>query len=418
MKSIFIVLCGLVATLFISGCSFGTMIIVTTTPIPAEIVVETATSVPQVIASSTPIAEATRVSALPTSTVPTQVPTLRPTLCASRTDWQVYTVVAGDTLGNIANRTGATIAQLADANCLVNANYISVGQRLFVPRLPVIPTVTNIPNPDPRPLVYASDGQPLYDQCAVLMRPDRTPETTPLYGTANANEQNFAFLGNWGLWVSTTNGFHQITILTGGQGINAFVRESDTVLSGTSCNQSSNETVTLGDIQVSPHLASASRTFDLLAGDSVTLTWTNAPGGLADANFYLIETDGSRTLLGRDDYGADGWTVSWTVRLAMNGQYVIAEGSGFNSAPFTTAMSFPVTLFSNWDVNQVCVAQNIAPLPIYEMPGTDSPIVGELPANTQWLALAFATDNWLAVRGGGGWISASLQVNTSGNCNP
>jgi LysM repeat protein len=52
----------------------------------------------------------------------------------------VYTVVRGDTLGTIAQRSGTTVAVLTQANCLANPNTISVGQRIRVPRAIIPPT--------------------------------------------------------------------------------------------------------------------------------------------------------------------------------------------------------------------------------------------------------------------------------------
>ncbi len=51
--------------------------------------------------------------------------------------WPVYTVVSGDTLSNIAVRTGGSVNELASNNCLADPSRISVGQQLRVPRLPL-----------------------------------------------------------------------------------------------------------------------------------------------------------------------------------------------------------------------------------------------------------------------------------------
>jgi LysM repeat protein len=61
--------------------------------------------------------------------------------CTVRTDWPLYTVVVGDTLGSIALRTGSTISALATANCLNNPDSIQVGQPLRVPVVPIPPTL-------------------------------------------------------------------------------------------------------------------------------------------------------------------------------------------------------------------------------------------------------------------------------------
>jgi LysM repeat protein len=61
--------------------------------------------------------------------------------CYPRTDWPyVYTVVRGDTLSIIARRTATTVSTLVAANCLKNANIISVGQKIYVPNQPVYQT--------------------------------------------------------------------------------------------------------------------------------------------------------------------------------------------------------------------------------------------------------------------------------------
>lgn len=57
--------------------------------------------------------------------------------CTPRQDWTTtYTVVSGDTLGQIAQRTGSSVTDLSAGNCLSNPNAISVGQTLRVPRAP------------------------------------------------------------------------------------------------------------------------------------------------------------------------------------------------------------------------------------------------------------------------------------------
>lgn len=62
--------------------------------------------------------------------------------CVPQTSWPLYTVQSGDTVANIASRTGTTIDVLVSANCLTNPSLITVGQALRVPRLPTQPTAT------------------------------------------------------------------------------------------------------------------------------------------------------------------------------------------------------------------------------------------------------------------------------------
>lgn len=62
--------------------------------------------------------------------------------CFIRTDWFIYTVAAGDTLGQIAQRINSTINELVLGNCLGNPELIFVGQQLRLPRLPAQTTTT------------------------------------------------------------------------------------------------------------------------------------------------------------------------------------------------------------------------------------------------------------------------------------
>ena len=64
--------------------------------------------------------------------------------CFVRSDWPVYIVRRGDTLLRLAQSTGTSVAQLALANCITNADLVFAGQQLRVPRLPVPPTPAGI----------------------------------------------------------------------------------------------------------------------------------------------------------------------------------------------------------------------------------------------------------------------------------
>jgi LysM repeat protein len=54
--------------------------------------------------------------------------------CVPRGDWELrYTVQRNDALAKIADRYGTTVAELMEANCLTDANYIVIDQQLRVP---------------------------------------------------------------------------------------------------------------------------------------------------------------------------------------------------------------------------------------------------------------------------------------------
>ncbi len=70
--------------------------------------------------------------------------------CGHPNGWVVYIVRYGDTLYRISLMTGTTVSALQSANCLGSSTIIRVGQRLWVPYLPVstntpaMPTATFI----------------------------------------------------------------------------------------------------------------------------------------------------------------------------------------------------------------------------------------------------------------------------------
>lgn len=93
------------------------------------------------------------------------------------------------------------------------------------------PIIDGTPAPDPIAPVYLSEGTPPSNICIAYA--GRTGPT--LYRTANLDEP-IGSLGNWGLWMSTVNSFHQITIgITPTQIVNGFVQTADVALQGVSC---------------------------------------------------------------------------------------------------------------------------------------------------------------------------------------
>lgn len=115
----------------------------------------TAPTQPILIGNTNPAAQTATALVASQQQLPTTTPTLNPTTttssgssqtsCTPRSDWQTYQVAAGDTISSLALRTDTTIEALVVGNCLSNANQISVGQTLRVPKTPrVLPT--NTPN--------------------------------------------------------------------------------------------------------------------------------------------------------------------------------------------------------------------------------------------------------------------------------
>ena len=153
MKSVSILLTLCLAGV-ITACS--TFASPTETPVPTE----TPTDVPSPTMTFTPAATQTPIVIIVTATPDaaaqaTSEPTAAPqssrndssfatrTNCTPNSSWTTrYTVRAGNTVGQIAQATGSTVAAIAEGNCLSNANNIFVGQRLRVPRTPVFEVAT------------------------------------------------------------------------------------------------------------------------------------------------------------------------------------------------------------------------------------------------------------------------------------
>ncbi|MGJ3238480.1 MAG: LysM peptidoglycan-binding domain-containing protein [Anaerolineae bacterium] len=96
-----------------------------------------------------PIADLPRSLTLPDiSSTSAPMMTLTPTLtpvnqCRPPSDWTAsYSVLAGDTLAQIARRHDLTTEQLADGNCLDSVERILIGQTLSVPELTDTPPLT------------------------------------------------------------------------------------------------------------------------------------------------------------------------------------------------------------------------------------------------------------------------------------
>ena len=91
---------------------------------------------------------ATPIPVVPTSTAtktPTRVPSPTPYYCTPRTDWDRYTVQAGDTLATVAARYHIAIPELMHANCLISQTLFP-GQVIYVP-----PVATPGPTPTRQP---------------------------------------------------------------------------------------------------------------------------------------------------------------------------------------------------------------------------------------------------------------------------
>lgn len=170
-------LCLVLLTYLLAACNLDTL-----TPTPQADSLETATVV-MVLSTSTPEATETASSSDDESEPETTDTDLGAsndaasantntsntsanqtnTTCSPRSDWAIYTVVAGDTLSAIARDVGSTANELTTANCLSNANALFVGQQIRVP--------------------YGdTDGGASIEGCAIILG-ERTPVVDTPQGT-------------------------------------------------------------------------------------------------------------------------------------------------------------------------------------------------------------------------------------------
>ncbi len=80
----------------------------------------------------------------PTPNVP---PTLTPTACDQPPGWSAYVTQSGDTLLGIARAAETTLADLRNANCIGEGDFVAAGRVLFVPR-PIAGPVVFTPTDD------------------------------------------------------------------------------------------------------------------------------------------------------------------------------------------------------------------------------------------------------------------------------
>jgi LysM repeat protein len=113
-------------------------------------------------ATSVPV-EATAVPTLAPTQIPTSIPTVATATPEPTAQTVIHVVKSGETLGQIAQMYGVTVAAIMRANNLSNPNLIQVGQRLVIP-------VSGQPLPTAAPTTQAA---------ATSTRRPPTPTPTP-----------------------------------------------------------------------------------------------------------------------------------------------------------------------------------------------------------------------------------------------
>lgn len=275
--------------------------------------------------------------------VPLFTPTLFPsptplpptaTACVRYTAWPVYTVVAGDTLGSIAQRANTTIAQLVVANCLTDSNLIYVGQQLYVPQLPA----TLTPTPITPTLVTPAPGAPVFGRALTADQHwrDSSGQAVTYYQTVRLNVGEVLTADTVSFFVTGPGGgaaayigqdvdpwdgaFVDYTFPAPGTYTFSAVAESDLgrVSSAPFTVRYDPNFVPPGGTQYnvlsfSPTLGTAGGVVALQTGAAVTITWRDAPGGAVRVDFLFMAGSGGTQTIGSDATPSDGATMVWTV---------------------------------------------------------------------------------------------------------
>ena len=320
------------------------------------------TQTPQVIPSATVAIATARATDTPTATLqptPTdgfsQVATaVLPPVCNPRMDWQFYTVIAGDTLGSIANRVNSTVTDLTIANCLANPNNLMVGQQIRVPRLPQATITPPIPTPfdrTPRILSFirTSSYPPMLEwrtehagQVLIYIS-DSTGENR-LLGTFDPNSSTPAPITSGVTTFRLTMRDVSGNDVIGPNGLPVYAiaqTSGGNPQPEPECPLSS--TVGTGMIDVTPIEASWSSCIFLSSVQSVTLSWANMPVGVRSIEYWFLPTDGTcggavqgnPNVIATDMDVSDGVNATWLVGLTDCAGLLYAfgytEGASFDS---------------------------------------------------------------------------------------
>jgi LysM repeat protein len=112
---------------------------------------------------------------------PVVVPTLTPTTCDQPPGWTSYVVQPGDTLLGIARAAQTTLADLRNANCIGDGDFVTEGRVLFVPR-PIAGPEAFTPSDD---VVFGGVIGCTNTNVSIQMQPDSAqPDVFTLVGSA------------------------------------------------------------------------------------------------------------------------------------------------------------------------------------------------------------------------------------------
>lgn len=309
---------------------------------------------PQPIVSATVEVTQEPATAIPTvitlPTVSNNTPSLPPTavlphVCNPRLDWFFYSVIAGDTLGNIANQVNSTITDLTIANCLANPNNLMVGQQIRVPRLPVTPVIPTPFDRTPRIIYFVrtSSYPPMLEWRTenagkVLIYVSDSTGENRLLGTYEPNSSIFAPVTSGVATIRLTmrdvNG--KDVIGPNGLPVYAIAQTSGGNPQGDpECPQST--TGGIGTIEIDPLDANWSSCYFIKGGNQVvTLSWANMPTNIFSIDYWFMPTSGgcdgaihgNPNVVTSDSNAIDSVNATWTVGYSSCAGLLYAYGYG------------------------------------------------------------------------------------------
>lgn len=345
--------------------------------------------------NATPTSERT-LQATPGQFNPTAVPPATVTNCTPRTDWPLYTVKAGDTLGVIATNTGSTITDLTRANCLANPNSIAVGQQLRVPRVPTGSTTSGSTTSGSTTGSTTSGSTTTGSTTSGSTTGNTTSGSTTgstTSGSSNAPRLNQGLVAAPVISISAT----EVIILQPAVSLSVGVVENadevrflagessqgDAILVGTDVDPFDGASITYtfnefdsilyfyaearnefgstrtpllkitydpdynpnaGDndiVRVTPYIGFDGNLYTLQFGGTVTVSWAAAPASATRVDFYYTPNGTtSPTLIGSDTNVADGAGVGWVVPENVLGALsaTAIQGSGIIKSSLTSAV--------------------------------------------------------------------------------
>jgi hypothetical protein len=148
---------------------------------------------------------------------------------------------------------------------------------------------------------------------------------------------------------------------------------------------------------VFPHISGDAGNFALLAGETITFTWENAPAGADRYEFVLVPlTQEPSIVLGSDVDDSDGVTLSWTIP-----EHIAAElhATAYFHDDQKIELSFAPTIYSG-DFPPAGVCSLIArhqPIEVYRMPDRTAEIFALLYPAVYARVLEMTPDGWYRI---------------------